>query len=111
MESVSYTHLDVYKRQEGIPIEEVETAITTTEPTQGEEMEPQAGDKGEATGGMDLQKLWELINENFKKQKDCLLYTSFYVQAETSSYTLVFSIRSTFLTFYGKRKNIFTNIF
>ena len=58
------------EEEEGIPIEEVETAITTTEPTQDEEMEPQAGYREEASGGMDLQKLWELINENFKKQKE-----------------------------------------
>ena len=42
-------------RREELLQEEVETAITTTEPTQDEEMEPQAGDRGEARGGMDLQ--------------------------------------------------------
>ena len=58
------------EEEEGTPIEEVETVITTTEPSQDEEREPQAGDRGEATGGMDLQKLWELINQNFKKQEE-----------------------------------------
>ena len=33
-------------------------------------MEEQAGDNEEARGGLDLQKLWELIKENSKKQEE-----------------------------------------
>ena len=44
------------EEEEGTSVEEVETIITTEEPTKDEEMEPQAGDKEETRG--------------------CLLYTS-----------------------------------
>ena len=40
-----------------------------TEIVTDSEMEQQVGDNEEARGGLGLQKLWELINENFKKQK------------------------------------------
>ena len=67
------------EEEEGTSIEEVETAITTTEPTQDEEMELQAGDKGEVRGDPNILKLMEMMNNmnnKFDKNKDCLLYTS-----------------------------------
>ena len=33
-------------------------------------MEQQVGDNEEARGDLNLQKLWELINESFKNQKE-----------------------------------------
>ena len=55
------------EEEEGTPIEEVETAITTTEPTQDEEMELQAGDKGEVRGDPNILKLMEMMNNNLKE--------------------------------------------
>ena len=72
------------EEEEGTSVEEVETILTTAEPTQDKEMEPQAGDKGEVRGDPNILKLMELMNsmnekldrnkeetnENFKKQND-----------------------------------------
>ena len=50
MEPVSYTHLDVYKRQQ--------------------KKMPEATQQEGARGGMDLQQLWELIKEDSRKNME-----------------------------------------
>ena len=60
------------EEEEITAVEEVETIITTEEPTQDKEMEPQAGDKGEVRGDPNIIKLIELMNSMKEEVKQTM---------------------------------------
>ena len=69
MKTVSYTHLDVYKRQEKEQETEEDRREEEAEIVTDTEMVQQAGDKEEARGGINWEKLKELMSRMEEQNK------------------------------------------